>query len=171
MACAWRVTTAKTVASFAVVCGGSGEPSAAGSLVLAGVVRGSEKISWTRALGSAYGGPRGSLKACERSLVSVRWEKRVSRRRVWMWVKVGESIRSEVSSRRRRRGGDEVLGGREGGGVLARGSLGDELGEGVAEGGGEIAVMPDSRRTKSSWSRGGRRCGSHLRFLVGLLVC
>ena len=77
-----------------------------------------------------------------------------------MWVKVGESMRSEVSSRRRRRGADcVVLEGRGGDGCVAMGSAESELelGEGVDEGGDEVVVMPDSWRTNSSWSRGGRR--------------
>jgi len=99
----------------------------------------------------------GSLKAWERSFWSVRWEKVVSRRRVRTWVKGGESMRSDVSSRRRRRGGGEE------GGVAGRGDVGGEGrvvdatvgsvgGEGVGEG-----IVPDSRRTVDSWEGGGRR--------------
>ena len=64
------------------------------------------EISCTLRVGSMVVGlglMRGSLKAWERSLSSVRWEKETSRIRVRMWENVGESIRSEVSLRRRRR--------------------------------------------------------------------
>ena len=69
-----------------------------------------------------------------------------------MWVKVGESMRSEVSSRRRRRGGDWVLEFGGNGGVLGGlvGSLRSSLEGEVAEAGGEDVVMPDSWRTNSS---------------------
>lgn len=102
-------------------------------------------------------GERGSLKAWERTLASVRCEKVVSSRSVRIWENDGESMRSAVSSRSRRRRG-ELLGdfkqaGEEGGeGTLVVG-IGWEGLEGVD--------MPDSWRTKSSWSSGGRRYGSH----------
>lgn len=57
---------------------------------------------------------RESLKACERRFWSVRRENMVSRRRVSIWEKGGESMRSEVSSRSRRRGGVVVEEGGEG---------------------------------------------------------
>jgi len=103
---------------------------------------------------ASVGGSRGgSLKAWERSFWSVRWEKVVSRRRVRTWVKGGESMRSDVSSRRRRRGAGEegVVAGRGdvGGEGRVVGSIG---GDGVGEG-----IVPDSRRTVDSWDGGGRR--------------
>lgn len=116
-------------------------------------------------------GSRGSLKAWARSLVSVRWEKRVSRRRVLMCVKVGESMRSEVSSRRRRSGAAWVLEFPGEDVMVVMGSLESSLEGEEVEAGAEAVVMPDSWRTNSSWSRGGRRCGSHLRFLIALLAC
>ncbi len=66
-------------------------------------------------------------------------------------------MRSEVSFKRWRRGGEIVSG--DVGGLV--GEFWRVGGEGVVaggdwEGGGGV-VMPDSRRTKSSWSRGGRR--------------
>ena len=42
----------------------------------------------------------GAGKACSATRVSMRWEKRLLRRSVCMRVKVGESMRSAVSSRR-----------------------------------------------------------------------
>lgn len=51
-------------------------------------------------------GPSGSLKACERRCWSVRWEKLVSRMRVRICEKGGDSMRSAVSSRRRLREGE-----------------------------------------------------------------
>lgn len=103
------------------------------------------------------GSREGSLKAWQRSFWSVRWEKVVSRRRVRTWLKGGESMRSDVSSRRRRRGGGEE------GGVAGRGDVGGEgrvvdatvgsvAGDGMGEG-----IVPDSRRTVDSWEGGGRR--------------
>ncbi len=88
-----------------------------------------------RWLGSVVVG--GVLKAWVASFWSTRMEKLASRSLVRTCVKGGESIRSEVSSRRRRRG------------LVVDVS-------GVA-GCWEEADMPDSRRTKSSWSWGGRR--------------
>lgn len=130
---AWRVMTARTVATLvlavAVVASKSFDPEGssvmrgAGSVVVVVVVVGG----------------RGSLKAWVAVLTSMRVEKAASRSLVRTWVKGGESIRSEVSSRRRRRGvGVGLLGGV------------------VAVGGGE-ADMPDSCRTNSSSSRAGRR--------------
>lgn len=58
-------------------------------------------------------------------------------------VNVGESMRSEVSSRRQRRGaGVEVTGG--------EGGVASEIGEGELEVEGGVADMPDSWRTSSS---------------------
>ncbi len=48
----------------------------------------------------------GSLKACERRCLSMRWEKVVSRRRVRTCEKRGDSIRSAVSSSRRLKDGE-----------------------------------------------------------------
>ena len=67
-----------------------------------------------------------------------------------MWVAVGESMRSEVSSRRRRRGSvggmgygeDAAVGGAGGGGLLS--VAGVASGEEEVEGGER---MPDSVRT------------------------
>ena len=81
--------------------------------------------------------------------MSVRREKVMSRRRVRMCVKGGESIRSEVSSSRRRRVG--VMGMERGGEVV----LG--LGEDEEDEEGGVLVMPDSWRTRDSSERGGRR--------------
>lgn len=72
----------------------------------------------------------------------------VSRRKVRIWAKGGESMRSAVSSRRRRRGAVD------GGGHWGRFFGGNEGGEGMYGGfvvGGDLS-MPDSRRTSSSWS-------------------
>lgn len=63
-----------------------------------------------------------------------------------IWEKEGESMRSEVSSRSRRRGGE----------VVVRGGEGEECGEGMSDGFAAMG-MPDSRRTKSSWSGVGSR--------------
>lgn len=93
---------------------------------------------------------RESLKACERRFWSVRRENVVSRRRVRIWVKGGESMRSEVSSRSRRRGGEVVIRGWEGEREREGMSAGFAA---VVEGG--VVDMPDSRRTESSWSGGG----------------
>ena len=79
----------------------------------------------------------------------------MSRRMVRIWVKEGESMRSDVSSRSRRREGRLATGVCCGGGdVDAGGGLGAER----PEGGEGEALMPDSRRTASSWSEDGRRC-------------
>jgi len=78
---------------------------------------------------------------------------------VWIRVKVGDSTRSEVSSRSLRRGlfgfssPDLLIGGD---GDIAFGS-GEEL-DGVLVAGG--VTTPDSMRTSSSSSRGGRRYAS-----------
>lgn len=71
-----------------------------------------EGSSWMRGWGE-----RESLKACERRFWSVRRENVVSRSRVRIWEKVGESMRSEVSSRSRRRGKEVAVRGGEGEGV------------------------------------------------------
>lgn len=78
-----------------------------------------EGSSWIRGKGES-----GSLKACERRFWSVRYENVVSRRRVRIWEKGGESTRSDVSSRSRRRGGE----------VDVRGRDGEEGGEGMNPG-------------------------------------
>lgn len=71
-------------------------------------------------------------------------------------VKGGDSMRSDVSSRRRRRREGELVvedcwvGEEEVDGIEGVGAAGFEGGEGEA-------LMPDSRRTVSSWSGGGRR--------------
>lgn len=76
------------------------------------------------------------------------------------WVKVGESMRSEVSSRRRRSEGfavgeaDVDVGGGCRTCAAAAAPIGSLMRVSVGEGG---ASMPDSARTKSSWSRGGSR--------------
>ena len=71
-------------------------------------------------------------------------------------MKVGESMRSAVSSRRRRRGFDVTVV------VVVVAAVGGEAdGEGMdadCEDGGVLLLnMPDSRRTVSSWSSGGSR--------------
>lgn len=101
----------------------------------------------------------GTLKACSRRFWSTSCENVVSRRRVRIWVNGGASMRSDVSSRRRRSEGELVgegccgedwdMGG-EGLLVLGVGSAEPDGGEGEA-------LMPDSRRTVSSWSGGGSR--------------
>ncbi len=48
----------------------------------------------------------GSLKACERRCLSMRWEKVVSRRRVRTCENKGDSMRSAVSSSRRLKEGE-----------------------------------------------------------------
>lgn len=106
-----------------------------------------EGISWIRGRGE-----RESLKACERTFWSVRRENVVSRRRVRIWEKGGESMRSDVSSRSRRRGGE----------VDIRGGEWEAGGEGMNVGfeavvGGGVVEIPDSRRTESSWSGWGSR--------------
>lgn len=106
-----------------------------------------EGSSWIRGRGE-----RESLKACERIFWSVRRENVVSRRRVRIWEKGGESMRSDVSSRSRRSGGE----------VDVRGGYGEAGGEGMnvgfeaVEWGGGVD-MPDSRRIESSWSGWGSR--------------
>src|SRR5690242_13021086 len=72
----------------------------------------------------------------------MRCEKAASNRRVSTEVKAGESMISLVSSMRRRR--EAVV---------------------VGEVDCEEDVIPDSARTKSSWSGGGRRYLSHLQLL------
>ena len=72
-------------------------------------------------------------------------------------------MRSDVSSRRRRRGGDMVEAevGEVGGEAIDVGSW--SVGGCCGKGGG--VVMPESRRTASSWSCGGRIKESHSRTL------
>lgn len=92
----------------------------------------------------------------------MRWEKRALRSEVWILVKVGDSIRSDVSSRSLRRGLLRVsrpdlvaLGEGDADGVVGFGSgeeVDDVLGGGVR--------TPDSMRRSSSSSRGGRRYAS-----------
>lgn len=142
MACAWRVMTARMVASLAFGVVGSG--------VRVAVLEG---ISWMRVRGS-----RGTLKASERMCWSVRWEKVVSRRRVRICEKEGDSIRSAVSSRRRLREGEIGAGwtavGEAGGeGIVEVGIEGEEVGLGAT---GSVE-LPNSWRTKSSWPGRGRR--------------
>ena len=78
-------------------------------------------------------------------------------------MNIGDSIRSAVSSRRRRRGG-EIAGTGDG----EAGGEGIDLGScrvgGCCRAGGGVD-MPESERTDSSWSRGGRVEESHSRFL------
>lgn len=110
MTWAWREMAARMVASFAF-----GAEKGSGVGVRVAVLDGS---SWMRERG-----PSGSLKACERRWWSVRWEKTVSRVRVRICEKGGESMRSAVSSRRRRREGEVeegwvAVGEVEGGGVV-----------------------------------------------------
>ena len=78
-------------------------------------------------------------------------------------VNIGDSIRSDVSSRRRRRGEDmvEVERGEVGGEGIDVGSC--RVGGCCGRGGG--VVIPESRRTASSWSRGGRIKESHSQTL------
>ena len=113
-----------------------------------------------------FGFMGGSLKAWERSFSSARWEKDTSRRRVNMWEKVGESMRSDVSLRRWRRAGCEEGGAGEGDGVQV--GTGSCRGDGEPDVDGGVENMPDSWRTKSSWSWGGSRYGSHFRDLAEL---
>lgn len=74
----------------------------------------------------------------------------VSSKRVRIWEKGGESMRSEVSFRRWRRGG-EIVSEDVRGVVAGFWRLGGEgvVADGDWEGGG-VVVMPDSWRTKSS---------------------
>lgn len=112
--CACRVKTARMFANFDFGCSDAVK-AFAGVIVAAesrgGAVRarGEGEVREPGEEGSAGGcggadvGGGGCLKAWEETLLSMRWEKRVLRRRVWMWVKAGESMRSDVSSRSRRR--------------------------------------------------------------------
>lgn len=92
MTCACLVMMARMLASLAF---GVVESSATSVAVLDG---GSSRMRGR--------GPRGRLKACVRRWWSVRWEKRVSRIRVRICEKGGDSMRSAVSSRRRLREGE-----------------------------------------------------------------
>ena len=74
-----------------------------------------------------------------------------------IWVKGGESIRSEVSSSRRRRVG--VMGADWEREVVAGLASDEDDKDGVE------LVMPDSWRTRDSSERGGRRYGRYLRAL------
>ncbi len=76
----------------------------------------------------------------------------MSRRRVKIWVNGGESIRSAVSSRSRRSEAEE----KEERGDSAAGEAGGEGVVTVWDLEGDLSI-PDSRRTNSSCSRGGRR--------------
>ncbi len=62
------------------------------------------------AAGAGSGVREGSLYASRRSRVSASWENVASSRSVRTWVNMGESMRSDVSSRRRRSAGDVVAG-------------------------------------------------------------
>lgn len=76
----------------------------------------------------------------------------MSRRRVKIWVNGGESTRSDVSSRSRRSEAEDK---EERGGSAAREAGGEGI-VAVWDLEGDLSI-PDSRRTNSSCSRGGRR--------------
>lgn len=130
--CDCLANTAKTLANFVVAASGVGGEGSSSSPPPIGVI-----IFPAMAGGSAIAF---CLKALSANFVSRRKEKPASSILLITAEALGESIRSDVSSRSLRRVGDTM-------------SKSSPCG---------VAAIPDSARTIASSDRGGRRYGSHI---------